>query len=170
MQAGADTVTYQVSYDTVAKRPDIGINCIGNVIQVIACLRHLNACEKASLGSLHQESCLFTDLAYRESTCHVGMVSFINQSCIQTYNITFVKNMIFVRDAMYDLIIHGYTDRCRVSVIIQEVGNASMGTDQFFAQVVNIQSRYSGMHCLLHLTEHISQNLTRFSHQLNFTL
>ena len=111
-------MAYQISYDSVAKRPDIGINGIGDIIQMIACLCHLYSCKKASFGPLHQKSCFLTYLPYRESTCHIGMVSFINQSCIQTYNITFVKNMILVRYTMYDFIIHGYTDRCRISVVI----------------------------------------------------
>ena len=92
------TMAYQISYDAITKRFNISIDGIGNIIQVVACLRHLDSCEKASLGSLHQASCFFTDLPYRESTCHVGMIPLIDQSCIQTYNITLVKNMIFVRN------------------------------------------------------------------------
>ena len=163
-------MAYQISYDAVTKGFNISIDGIGNIIQMVACLRHLDSSEKASLGSLHQKSCFFTDLAYRESTCHVGMIPLIDQSRIQTYNITLVKNMIFVRNTMYDFIIHRYTDRCRISVIIQEVGNAAVGTDQLLTQVVDVQSGYTGVYCLLHLAEYIRQNFTRFSHQLDLTL
>ena len=76
------------------------------------------------------------------------------------YNITLVKNMIFVRNTMYDFIIHRNTDRCRISVIIQEVGNTAVGTDQLLTQIVDIQSGYTGVHCLLHLAEYIRQNFT----------
>ena len=45
-----------------------------------------------------------------------------------------------------------------------------MGTDLFLSQVIDIQSGYPGVYCLLHLAEYIRQNLTRFSHQIKFTL
>ena len=69
---------------------------------------------------------------------------------------------------MNDLIVDGYTDGCRVSLIIQEGRNAVIATDHFLALAVDVHGGYARTNDLCHLLMNDGQDSSGLSHKFNF--
>ena len=65
--------------------------------------------------------------------CGIGMIPFIDYTCVQTDNITLLQNTLFVWNTMHNLIIYRYANRGRISIIIKERWNAVIAADYFLS-------------------------------------
>ena len=105
MKMSSDSVSYQVTYDSVVEFCSICTNCLGNNVQMISGFCKFDSFKKALFCNFHQ---LFRFRRYLTdciSTRCILMISFIDQSGVNLYKIAFLDDLLSGRDSMYDFII-----------------------------------------------------------------
>ena len=136
---------------------------------MIPCFGIFYTLKKAFFCNLDQFFRFFTDFTDRMCSCCIGMISFMDQPCIQTDNITFMNDSVFIRNSMNNFLVHRYTDRCRVSIVIQERRNTSIASDDFLPQCINILGTHSRVKCFFQFIMYTFEYLSGFRHQFDFS-
>ena len=105
MKIGSNSMTYQILYNSVTESAYVIINGCGNIKKMISCFCLFDSFEKALFRHIHQFLNFRAYLAYRMGSRCVGMISFVDESCIQAYDISFFQNMITARNAVNNFFI-----------------------------------------------------------------
>ena len=169
MKVRSDSVSYQIPDNAVAELVNVIIDCCRNLMKMISGFRHFDALEKALPGHVNQLLGLGTYLAYRMGPGRVGMIALVNQACVQADDIALLKNMLLMGNSMYDLVVYGYTDGRRISVIIQEVRNTSSLPDELLTQTVNVHGGNARLYKSRKLIVNLFQQLACCAHQFDFS-
>ena len=113
-------MAYQISDNTKAEAFSIFLNGCRDVIEMIASFGKFNPLKKALSGNFNQFFCIIVDLADAISPGCIRVISFIDNTCIQTDNITLIKEMFLMRNSMDNLIIDRDADGGRIAIVIFE--------------------------------------------------
>ena len=120
MQMRTDSMAYQISDNTKAEAFSIFLNGYRDVIEMIASFGKFNPLKKALSGNFNQFFRIIVDLTDAISPGCIRVISFIDNTCIQTDNITLIKEMFLMRNSMDNLIIDRDTDGGRLAIVIFE--------------------------------------------------
>ena len=170
VKTGSDPVAYQVSDHAIAKFGAVSVNGIGNVMKMRPSPGMLYSFKKALPCNLNQLFCFLAYLPYGIGSCRIRVIAFIDQSCIQAYNIAFHQNSFFGRNSMDHLIIDRNTNRCRVPIIIEEIRHTSIAAYQLFPHGIDIPCGNSGLYHFSKLCVNLCKDLAGFTHEFNFML
>ena len=118
VKAGSNTMAYQIPHHSITVSPAAGVNCIGNAVKIIAGQGISYSLKKALPCHPNQFRRRLAYSAYRICAGSVGMISFINKTGIQTYDIPFLQNPLCRRNSMYYLIVYGNAYGSRIIIII----------------------------------------------------
>ena len=106
MKVITDSMSAQIPNNTVAKAFGIVSNCRGYIMEMIACHSLLHSFEKRLTGSLNQQFGLLTDFPDRNGAGRIGMISLVDNACVQTDNVTFLYQALLAWNSMHYLIIY----------------------------------------------------------------
>ena len=115
-----DSMAYQISDNTKAEAFSIFLNGYRDVIEMIASFGKFNPLKKALSGNFNQFFRIIVDLTDAISPGCIRVISFIDNTCIQTDNITLIKEMFLMRNSMDNLIIDRDADGGRIAIVIFE--------------------------------------------------
>ena len=107
---------------------------------MIACYCFLDSLEETLTGHVNELLCLGSDLSYRMGSGCIGMHALVDQASIDADDITLVKDLVLVGDGMNYFVIYGNTKGCRITVIIQEIRDASKAANRLLSQMVKFPS------------------------------
>ena len=162
------TMTNQITYNSISVCLCKILNCFGNFKEVVTCFGILDALEEALARHIDETSVLLGNLSDCMRSGSIGMIPLINNTRIKTDDIALLQDPLLIRNAMNDLIVDGYTDGCRVSLIIQEGWNAVIAADHFLALAVDVHGGYARTNNLFHLLMNDGQDSSGLSHKFNF--
>ena len=74
------------------------------------------------------------------------MVSLVNQTCVQTYDIPLLQNMVRSRNSVYYFVVYRYADGSGIAIVIQEIRNAASLSYELLPIAVNVQCGYSRLY------------------------
>ena len=100
MQMGSDTVAHQIADYTVSKAFCISLDRGRDIIEMIASFRELNPLKERLSGNINQLLRFRADGSNRMGSRRVGMISFVNDTCIQADDIAFLDDVVLIRDTM----------------------------------------------------------------------
>ena len=136
MKCMTDSMTNQLLYNTITVWLYIICNGIGDVKEMIAGCCLLDPFKKALTRHIDQLLSLRRNLAYRMSSGRIGMHAFIDQACINADDITLMKDLSLIGDGVNNFVVYGNTKGCRITIIIQEIRNASKAANRFLTQMI----------------------------------
>ena len=121
------------SYNRVAMAFNIRLDSDRYIIYVITGHSLLYSLKKALFSNFNKVSKFRNNYTYRNSSCCVCMPTLIDKTCIKTYYITFINVMLFSRYSVHNLIVDGYTNGSRKTIITKKRRDSITFTNQFFS-------------------------------------
>ena len=97
------------------------------------------------------------------------MIAFIDQTCIQAYDIALLDSALLTRNSVYDFIIDRYTDRCRITVVIQKIGDTAEAANDLLAQAINLLRSHPRFQRLAQFVMNNGKEPAGFTHEFNLT-
>ena len=164
MKSMADSMADKLLYDAVAKGLYIVCNGVGNIKQMIACYCFLDSLEETLTGHVNELLSLRSDLSYRMGSGCIGMHALVDQASVDADDITLVKDLVLVGDGMNYFVIYGNTKGCRITVIIQEIRDASQAANRLLSQMVKFPSGDARPNRLLQFFVNNLEESSGFSH------
>ena len=161
-------MSHQISYNTITVFRRIRSDCLGNIIEMISCFREFYSFKEALPGYIHKLLGFFGNFSDCISTGRIRMISFIDQSCINLYQITILDNFVLRRNSVDHFIIQADAEGARKASIIQKIGNASHGTDHIFANTVDFLGTHSWFDIRDQPVMDFFQKMSGFPHKFNF--
>ncbi|GFI64737.1 hypothetical protein IMSAG185_00327 [Lachnospiraceae bacterium] len=139
---------------------------------MISCLCRLYTRKETFPCRINELPGLRADLSHSMSSGGVRMISLIDQACVQAHNVTFLQDAVLAGNPVHHLVVDGYADAGRISVIMQEIRNASHLTDQLVAPHVDCLGGNTRPDKLLQFPVNYTQKAAGLPDQLNllFTL
>ena len=161
-------MSYQISYNTITVFCRIRADCLGNIIEMISCFREFYSFKEALLGYVHKLLGFFGNFSDCISTGRIRMISFVDQTCIDLYQITILDNFVLRRNSVDHFIIQADAEGARKASIIQKVRNASHGADHIFTDTVDLLGAHSRFDIRDQSVMDLFQKMSRLPHKFNF--
>ena len=133
MQVLPYAMSCKLSYNRVAMAFNIRLDSDRYIIYVVTGYSLLYSLKKALFSNFNKVLKLRNNLTYRYSPCCVCMKTLIDKACIKTYYVTFINVMLFSRNTVHNLIVNGYTNRSRKTIITKKRRDTITSTNQFFS-------------------------------------
>ena len=146
----------------------VALNSITNISSTITSDSLLDTYIKRFLSRLEELMHLFTNLSYCKGISTITSKASQLRSTVQSHNIPLLENSLMTRNAVYDLVVYGYTHATGKTLITKECWRSTMIAYELFCTLIKRLRRDSWSDYLSNLCERATNKLVRSAHKFYF--